>query len=177
MSRIGKVSRKTKETSISVEVNIDGKGQEGLELAYEDWLQGTSGQQRVVKDLLGNVIKQLNVSAVAEPGNDLKLTLDLRLQYLAYRELKAVVQAHKANWGSAVLLDARNGDILALVNRPSYNPNNRATLNAKDMRNRALTDMVEPGSTMKAFTVAAALKQGKYSANSIVNTSPGYMRI
>jgi cell division protein FtsI (penicillin-binding protein 3) len=157
--------------------NIDGKGQEGLELAYDDWLQGAPGQQRVVKDLLGNVIKQLNVSAIAKPGNELKLTLDLRLQYLAYRELKAVVQAHKANWGSAVLLDARNGDILALVNRPSYNPNNRATLRAEDMRNRALTDMVEPGSTMKAFTVAAALKKGKYGANSVINTSPGYMRI
>ena len=157
--------------------NIDGKGQEGLELAYDDWLQGAPGQQRVVKDLLGNVIKQLNVSAVAKPGNELKLTLDLRLQYLAYRELKAVVQAHKANWGSAVLLDASNGDILALVNRPSYNPNNRSTLNARDMRNRALTDMVEPGSTMKAFTVAAALKKGKYTANSVINTSPGYMRI
>jgi len=157
--------------------NIDGKGQEGLELAYDDWLQGAPGQQRVVKDLLGNVIKQLNVSAVAKPGNELKLTLDLRLQYLAYRELKAVVQAHKANWGSAVLLDASNGDILALVNRPSYNPNNRATLNVKEMRNRALTDMVEPGSTMKAFTVAAALKDGKYTPNSMVNTSPGYMRI
>jgi cell division protein FtsI (penicillin-binding protein 3) len=157
--------------------NIDGKGQEGLELAYDDWLQGSSGQQRVVKDLLGNVIKQLNVSAVAKPGNELKLTLDLRLQYLAYRELKAVVQTHKANWGSAVLLDARSGDILALVNRPSYNPNNRATLDTKAMRNRALTDMIEPGSTMKAFTVAAALKDGKYTANSMVNTSPGYMRI
>lgn len=157
--------------------NIDGKGQEGLELAYDEWLQGSPGQQRVVKDLRGNVIKQLNVSAVAKPGNELKLTLDLRLQYLAYRELKAVVQAHKANWGSAVLLDARNGDILALVNRPSYNPNNRATLNAKEMRNRALTDMVEPGSTMKAFTVAAALTNEKYNADSIIDTSPGYMRI
>lgn len=157
--------------------NIDGKGQEGLELAYDDWLQGAPGQQRVVKDLLGNVIKQLNVSAVAKPGNELKLTLDLRLQYLAYRELKAVVQAHRANWGSAVLLDAKNGDILALVNRPSYNPNNRATLNAVEMRNRALTDMIEPGSTMKAFTVAAALKKGKYGARSVINTSPGYMRI
>ncbi len=157
--------------------NIDGKGQEGLELAYDDWLQGAPGQQRVVKDLLGNVIKQLNVSAIAKPGNDLKLTLDLRLQYLAYRELKAAVQVHKANWGSAVLLDAKNGDILALVNRPSYNPNNRAKLNAKAMRNRALTDMVEPGSTMKAFTVAAALTNKKYNASSIINTSPGYIRV
>ena len=157
--------------------NIDGKGQEGLELAYDEWLQGAPGQQRVVKDLRGNVIKQLNVSAIAKPGSDLTLTIDLRLQYLAYRELKAVVHAHKANWGSAVLIDARNGDILALVNRPSYNPNNRSTLNAKEMRNRALTDMIEPGSTLKAFTVAASLKQGKHSADSVVNTSPGFMRI
>ena len=108
--------------------NIDGNGQEGLELAYDDWLQGKPGERRVVKDLLGNVIKQLKVTEIEEAGEDLKLTLDLRLQYLAYRELKSAVQAHKANWGSAVLLDASNGEILALVNRPSYNPNNRSRL-------------------------------------------------
>lgn len=157
--------------------NIDGRGQEGLELAYDDWLQGKPGERRVVKDLLGNVVKQLNVTAVEQAGEDLQLTLDLRLQYLAYRELKSAVQAHKANWGSAVLLDARNGDILALVNRPSYNPNNRSRLNAVAMRNRALTDIVEPGSTMKPFTVAAALSSGQYTPGTVVNTSPGYMRI
>lgn len=157
--------------------NIDGNGQEGLELAYDEWLQGKSGGRRVVKDLLGNVIKQLNVTEVEEAGQDLKLTLDLRLQYLAYRELKAAVQTHKANWGSAVLLDAQNGDVLALVNRPSYNPNNRRQLTAEAMRNRALTDIVEPGSTMKPFTVAAALDSGKYTPGTVLNTSPGYMRI
>lgn len=157
--------------------NIDGRGQEGLELAYDDWLQGSSGGRRVVKDLLGNVVKQLNVTEVEEAGEDLQLTLDLRLQYLAYRELKSAVQAHRANWGSAVLLDASTGDILALVNRPSYNPNNRSRLNAVAMRNRALTDIIEPGSTMKPFTVAAALSSGQYTPGTIINTSPGYMRI
>ena len=157
--------------------NIDGKGQEGLELAFDEWLVGKPGSRRVVKDLYGNVVKQVNVSEVAERGNDLRLTIDLRLQYLAYRELKTAVQAHKANWGSAVLLDARSGDILALVNRPSYNPNNRSKLTAESMRNRALTDVIEPGSTMKAFTVAAGLQSGQYTPGTLIDTSPGFMRI
>lgn len=158
-------------------VNIDGKGQEGLELAFEDHLKGSNGSRQVVKDLFGNVIKQLGVDSVAKPGNDLALTIDLRLQYLAYRELKAIVQSHHAAAGSAVMLDAKTGEILALVSQPSYNPNNRATLKPQHMRNRAIADLIEPGSTMKPFTVAAALESGKYSANTPVNTSPGYVRI
>lgn len=158
-------------------VNIDGKGQEGLELAFNDYLSGHEGSRQVVKDLYGNVVKQLQVSDVPQPGQDLHLTLDLRLQYLAYRELKAAVTSHNAKAGSAVLLDARNGEVLALVNQPSYNPNNRAQLKAENMRNRALADLIEPGSTMKPFTVAAALDSGRYSPGTVVDTSPGYMRV
>lgn len=158
-------------------VNIDGRGQEGLELAYDAYLQGKPGSRQVVKDLYGNVIKQLQVRDVAQPGGDLQLTLDLRLQYLAYRELKAAVNQHKASSGSAVLLDARSGDVLALVSQPSYNPNNRAALLPENMRNRAVADLIEPGSTIKPFTVAAALMSGRYSPGTEVNTAPGFMRI
>lgn len=158
-------------------VNIDGRGQEGLELAYDEYLSGEDGAREVVKDLFGNVVKQVQVTQVPKPGSDLRLTLDLRLQYIAYRELKAAVAAHNAKAGAAVLLDARNGDILALVNQPSYNPNNRATLKAEHMRNRAIADLIEPGSTMKPFTVAAALESGQYRSSSQIDTSPGYIRV
>lgn len=158
-------------------VNIDGQGQEGLELAFNEYLSGQNGSRRVVKDLYGNVIKQLEANDVPQPGKDLHLTLDLRLQYLAYRELKAAVTSHNAKSGSAVLLDARNGEVLALVNQPSYNPNNRSQLKANHMRNRALADLIEPGSTMKPFTVAAALDSGRYAPSTVLNTTPGYMRV
>lgn len=158
-------------------VNIDGRGQEGLELAYDAYLQGKPGARQVVKDLYGNVIKQLQVREVAQAGGDLQLTLDLRLQYLAYRELKAAVTQHQATSGSAVLLDARSGDVLALVSQPSYNPNNRSALRPENMRNRAVADLIEPGSTIKPFTVAAALMSGQYSPSTALDTSPGFMRI
>ncbi len=158
-------------------VDVDGNGQEGLELAFDEFLQGSEGSRQVVKDLYGNVIKQLKVNAVPKPGGDLALTLDLRLQYLAYRELKAAVSQHNAKSGSAVLVDARSGDVLALVNQPSYNPNNRASLRAENMRNRAIADLIEPGSTIKPFTVAAALSSGRYFPGSEINTAPGYVRV
>ena len=158
-------------------VNIDGQGQEGLELAYDEYLTGAPGSRQVVKDLYGNIIKQLQVNDIAEPGGDLTLTLDLRLQYLAYRELTAAVNQHRAESGSAVLLDAATGEVLALVSQPSYNPNNRAGLKAENMRNRAVADLIEPGSTIKPFVVAAALMSGDYQPNTKVDTSPGYMRI
>src|SRR5690554_7131307 len=158
-------------------VNIDGQGQEGLELAYDEYLTGAPGSRQVVKDLYGNIIKQLQVNDIAEPGGDLTLTLDLRLQYLAYRELTAAVNQHRAESGSAVLLDAATGEVLALVSQPSYNPNNRAGLKAENMRNRAVADLIEPGSTIKPFVVAAALMSGDYQPHTKVDTSPGYMRI
>lgn len=158
-------------------VNIDGDGQEGIELAFDQYLEGESGSSRVVKDLYGNIVKQLAVEKLVEPGKELRLTLDMRLQYLAYRELKAAVQTHKALTGNAVLLNAKTGEILALVSQPSYNPNNRAQLKPQQMRNRAVSDLIEPGSTMKPFTVAAALESGKFEASTLVNTSPGWKRI
>lgn len=158
-------------------VNIDGRGQEGLELAYDAYLQGKPGSRQVVKDLYGNVIKQLQVKDVPQQGGNLTLTLDLRLQYLAYRELKAAVTQHKATSGSAVMLDAQTGEVLALVSSPSYNPNNRAALKPELMRNRAVADLIEPGSTIKPFTVAAALTTGAYAPSTQVNTAPGYMRV
>ncbi len=158
-------------------VNIDGKGQEGIELAFDEYLHGQDGSRQVVKDLHGNVIKQLGVDSVVQAGKDLQLTLDLRLQYLAYRELKAAVQTHQAKSGSAVMLDAKTGEVLAMVSQPSYNPNNRANLNPANMRNRALTDLMEPGSTMKPFTVSAALESGRYTPDTKLDTSPGYIRV
>jgi len=158
-------------------VNIDGNGQEGLELAYDQFLKGHDGSRLVVKDLYDNVVKQLQVNAVPESGHPLALTLDLRLQYLAYRELKAAVSQHHAKSGAAVLLDARSGEVLALVGQPSYNPNNRAGLKPEHMRNRAIADLIEPGSTIKPFTIAAALESGRYTPHTEVNTSPGYLRV
>lgn len=158
-------------------VNIDDKGQEGLELAYDNYLQKQEGKSKIVQDSLGRTVKQLEVIKHAKPGKNLKLTIDLRLQYLAYRELKAAVKVHRARWGSAVLLDAKKGEVLALVNQPSYNPNNRRTFKPDNMRNRALTNLIEPGSTFKPFTVATALDSGDFVTSSVINTAPGYIRI
>lgn len=157
--------------------NLDGKGQEGLELAYEDWLQAESGKQLVMKDRLGRTIKHIREIAPPHHGNDMQLSIDLRLQYLAYRELKAAVKAHKADGGSLVMLDAASGEVLAMVNQPSYNPNDPRQRVSSALRNRALTDTFEPGSTVKPMTVATALMSGRYSPETIVDTSPGYMRV
>ena len=157
--------------------NIDDAGQEGLELAYNDWLRGKSGRKMVIKDRLGRTIKHVESIQAAEPGKDLILSIDRRLQYLTYRELKRAVQKYKAKSGSAVILDTKTGEVLAMVNQPSYNPNNRSKLKSSHLRNRAVTDVFEPGSTIKPFTVAAALESGKFNSNSIIDTSPGYYRI
>ena len=154
--------------------NIDDKGQEGLELAYDDWLSGKNGSKRVIKDRLGHIVEDVERLSSAEPGKGLTLSIDRRIQYLAYRELKAAVQAHGARSGAAVVLDVRTAEVLAMVNQPTFNPNNRTGLNGKFYRNRAVTDVFEPGSTIKPFTIAAALKSGRYQANSSVDTSPGF---
>ncbi|MCG7200948.1 penicillin-binding protein 2 [Marinobacter pelagius] len=156
--------------------NIDEQGQEGIELAYNDWLSGEPGRKRVLKDNRGRVIKDLTLIRDAQPGHQLELSLDLRLQYLAYRELKAVVTAHEARGGTLVMLDVDTGEILAMVNQGSYNPNDRSQLAAENLRNKAITDLFEPGSTMKPITVAAALESGLYSADDTVDTSPGFRR-
>jgi cell division protein FtsI (penicillin-binding protein 3) len=157
--------------------NLDGQGQEGLELAYEEWLKAESGKQLVLKDRLGRTIKHIREVAPAHHGNDIQLSIDLRLQYLAYRELKAAVSAHKADGGSLVMLDAATGEVLAMVNQPSYNPNDPRQRISSALRNRAVTDTFEPGSTVKPMTVAAALMSGKYAPETVVDTSPGFMRV
>ncbi len=157
--------------------NIDDQGQEGLELAYNDWLRGTPGSKRVLKDLYGNIFRDLDDGKPAEPGNDLRLTIDLRLQYLAYKELKTALQRTQAKAGSVVMLDSHTGEVLAMVNQPGFNPNNRSDMPLSALRNRAVTDVFEPGSTVKPFTVVAALESGKYQPDSVIDTSPGYVRI
>lgn len=157
--------------------NIDEKGIEGSELAYDQWLQGEPGIGRSVKDRLGRLVKDLGVVKPAEPGNELMLSIDLRLQYQAYRELKASVRQHGAKAGSLITVDVSTGEILALVNQPAFNPNNRSELRGSAVRNRVVTDIFEPGSTVKPLTVAAALMGGKVNENSTVNTHPGYMRL
>lgn len=156
--------------------SIDEQGQEGIELAYNQWLEGEPGAKRVLKDRRGHVIKDLMLIRDARPGQDLELSIDLRLQYLAYRELKAVVSAHKARGGTLVMLDVSTGEVLAMVNQGSYNPNDRSQLAAENLRNKAITDLFEPGSTMKPLTIAAALESGQYKVNSTIDTSPGYRR-
>jgi cell division protein FtsI (penicillin-binding protein 3) len=157
--------------------NIDDKGQEGLELAYGEWLRGEPGAKRVIKDGRNRIIENVESIRAPRPGHDLKLSIDRRIQYLAYRELKAAVKLHQAKSGSAVVLDNRTGEILALVNQPSYNPNNRERLKPGLSRNRAVTDVVEPGSTLKPFIIAAALQSGRYHADTPINTAPGYLQV
>lgn len=156
--------------------NIDDKGQEGIELAYDQALEGEPGRRRYVKDLSGNIIRGIGVAEAERPGENIELSIDLRLQYLAYRELKAAVNEHRATSASAVILDVKTGEILAMVNQPSYNPNDRSKLEYEELRNRAVIDLFEPGSTMKPFTISAALMSGQYTTETVINTSPGYLR-
>ncbi|MGC8121612.1 peptidoglycan D,D-transpeptidase FtsI family protein [Marinobacter sp. VGCF2001] len=156
--------------------DIDEHGQEGIELAYNKWLTGEPGQKRVLKDNRGRIIKDLMLIRNARPGKNLELSIDLRLQYLAYRELKAVVGAHNARGGTLVMLDVDTGEVLAMVNQGSYNPNDRSQLAPENLRNKAITDLFEPGSTIKPLTIAAALESGEYTVNSTVDTSPGFRR-
>ncbi|MDX1559539.1 MAG: penicillin-binding protein 2 [Marinobacter sp.] len=156
--------------------DIDERGQEGIELAYNQWLSGETGRKRVLKDNRGRIIKDLTLIRDASPGQNLALSIDLRLQYLAYRELKAVVAAHNARGGTLVMLDVDTGEVLAMVNQGSYNPNDRSQLAAENLRNKAITDLFEPGSTMKPITMAAALESGSYSVNSTIDTNPGFRR-
>lgn len=157
--------------------DIDDQGLEGVELGFDDWLSGTPGMQRVVRDLQGRVVESAQILQPAEPGKDIWLTLDSRLQFLAYRELKSAVTAHRAQSGSVVILDVHTGDVLAMVNQPSFNPNSRRNLTASAVRNRAIADTFEPGSTVKPFTMLAALESGRYTPDTVVDTSPGRLRI
>jgi cell division protein FtsI (penicillin-binding protein 3) len=157
--------------------NIDDRGQEGMELAFDELLTGVPGAKNVLKDLKGRVIKDLALVQSEKPGQNLELSIDLRLQYTAYRELKAAVAKHQASSGSVVVVDVRTGEVLAMANQPSFNPNDRSQLSSDALRNRAITDLVEPGSTMKPLTVLAALESGKFSPETIIDTNPGYIRV
>jgi len=156
--------------------NIDDKGQEGLELLYNDWLSGTAGKRIVVKDRLGRTINNVETLKKQNPGHDLKLSIDHKIQYLAYRELMAGVKKYIAASGSVVVLDVKTGEILAMVNQPSFNPNHIAHQAKEALRNRAVTDSFEPGSTIKSFSVATALESG-VNPNIVVDTSPGWLRV
>jgi cell division protein FtsI (penicillin-binding protein 3) len=157
--------------------NIDDDGQEGLELAYNDILAGVPGLKRMVRDSKGNYVEGGEQIKANKDGQNIQLSIDLRLQYLTYQALKATVNKHRASSGSAVILDVHTGEVLAMVNQPSYNPNNRRGLRAKDLRNRAITDVFEPGSTVKPFTVAAGLKADVIDNNTIIDTRPGNMKV
>jgi cell division protein FtsI (penicillin-binding protein 3) len=153
--------------------NIESHGQEGMELEYDAQLAGQAGSRRVIKDRIGRVVE--DVQAVREPvhGHDITMSIDSRIQYLAFSQLKAAVEEHNAKGGAAIVADARTGEILALVNLPTYNPNQRAGLTGAQLRNRALTDTFEPGSTMKPFTVALALELGRIKPTSTFDTGNG----
>jgi len=157
--------------------NIDDAGQEGVELLHNAWLKGTPGSKRVIKDRLGRIVENVESISEPRPGQDLRLALDRGIQYLAYRELKAAVQRSQARAGSAVVLDVSTGEVLAMVNQPAYNPNNRGGLSSERMRNRTVTDVFEPGSTIKPFTVAAALESGQFRPDTTIDTGSGFLRI
>ena len=157
--------------------NMDDVGLEGVELAFDKRLRGRHGRKVVLKDRLGAVIRDLDYVAAPRFGQDLALSIDLRLQYFAYRELKDAVLGHGAASGSIVILDARSGEILALANSPSYNPNASLATALAGMRNRAVTDTYEPGSTIKPFAALAALESGQYAADTLIDTAPGYLSV
>jgi len=155
--------------------NLDDQGLEGLELAYEPWLAGKPGAKRVLRDRLGRTIEDVESIQAPSPGRDLRTSLDLRLQYMAYRALKKAVAQHRAKGGAVVVLDVDTGEVLAMANQPGFNPNDRRRYEASRFRNQAATDIFEPGSSIKPFVVAAALESGRYRADSVLDTSPGYI--
>ena len=157
--------------------NVDDQGIAGLELAYDDWLKGVPGKKQYIKDLHGEVVRDIGVLQPAHPGKGLTLSIDLRLQYLQHRELQKAVIAAGAESGSVVTLDAHTGEVLAMVNYPGYNPNSRESAKAASMRNRAMTDVYEPGSTMKTLTLVAALESGRFTTQTMIDTSPGRIRV
>lgn len=155
--------------------NIDDRGQEGLELAFDEWLSGTPGEKKVVRDNRGRIVENVDLVKPAQPGKDLTLSIDRRIQYLAFRELRNALISNNASSGSAVVLDIATGEVLAMVNLPTFNPN-AASLGKPDAhRNRAVTDMIEPGSTIKPITAAAALSAGAVTPTTQFNTAPGWI--
>ncbi|NNF50921.1 MAG: penicillin-binding protein 2 [Gammaproteobacteria bacterium] len=157
--------------------DIDDRGQEGMELAYDHWLAGTDGAKRVLKDRLGQTVRDVESISRPKEGKDLALSIDLRVQYLAYRELLSAIRQHGGRSGSVVVLDIQTGEVLAIANQPSYNPNNRSDAPVSSYRNRAVTDIYEPGSSIKPLVVAAALESGRFEPGTAVDTHPGFVRV
>ena len=157
--------------------DVDDAGQEGAELSFDNWLGGADGSKRVIQDSQGNRVEDIESIRPVRPGRELRLSVDLRIQYLAYRELKAAIRDNRARSGSVVVIDVRTGEVLAMVNQPAFNPNDRHQLNPALYRNRAATDLFEPGSSIKPFFVAAGLASGRFQADSIIDTSPGYIQV
>jgi cell division protein FtsI (penicillin-binding protein 3) len=156
---------------------VDDKGQEGLELGYDQLLNGEDGAKRVIQDMFGHYVENVESISAPRPGRDLVTSIDLRIQYLAYRDLKSAMQEYRARAGSVIVIDVDTGEVLAMVNQPSFNPNDRDQLKPDLYRNRAATDIFEPGSSVKPFIMAAALASGQYRADSVVDTSPGFFKV
>lgn len=157
--------------------DVDDNGQEGMELAFDERLRGVAGAHRVLRDRLGRIVEEVESIRTPKAGGDLVLSLDRRVQYLAYRALLGAVKRNKARGGSVVVLEARTGEVLAMVNQPAYNPNKRADRVSSRYRNRAVTDVFEPGSAIKPFTIAAALESGRFKVASKIDTNPGTLKI
>lgn len=155
---------------------IEDKGQEGLELAFQDWLSGKPGSRHVLRDRQGRIVEDLEAVKVPQDGHDLVLSIDRKIQYLAHRELALAIEEHKAKAGAIVVLDAKTGEVLAMANQPTYNPNNPVKMAGRS-RNRAVVDIFEPGSTLKPFTVAAAIEAGTVTPGTHIQTAPGYFRV
>jgi len=156
---------------------VDDAGQEGVELAHQALLGGKPGSRRVIRDRLGRIVEDVESIRSGQDGTDLALSIDSKIQNLAFGALKGAVEHHRAKAGAIIVVDVRTGEVLALANTPSYNPNNRARLTGAQLRNRVITDLFEPGSTLKPFTVALALETGKVSASTVVHTAPGRLTL
>ena len=164
-------------THVVGKTDVDDRGIEGIELSQNYSLQGKSGSRAILIDRKGNAIQNLDYVSLPVVGRDIQLSLDSRLQYVAYKELKSAVSAHSASTGSLVILEASSGEILAMVNQPSYNPNARVTTQERGMKNRSVTDSYAPGSTVKPFVALAAIVENQFQADTTINTSPGFLRI
>ncbi len=157
--------------------DLDDHGREGVELAYDEWLAGVPGKRQVIKDRRGRLIKDVQVTKNAKAGKTLALSIDLRLQYLATRELRNAIAEQEAKAGSLVIMDVKTGEVLAMVNQPTYNPNNRRSMFPSAMRNRAIIDVFEPGSTVKPLSMSAALESGRWKPTDKVEVYPGSLQI
>jgi len=157
--------------------NVDDRGLEGIELVYQDWLMGIEGKKRVLRDRIGRIIEELGIIKEPRPGNELALSIDRRRQYYAYSELNKTIKEFSAKAGTVVIIDSTTGEVLTMVNSPSYNPNFRSHYDGERYRNRAATDIFEPGSVIKPFSIASALETGLFTPDTIIDTNPSWMMV